>query len=84
MEIVPALDERMALTGKIIGVYGGALQVARELVHMNGDHRVINTKFSEHVVPEYPIRIKIAPERAPAPLINEIVVDVRELVGGAF
>lgn len=40
-------DERVFLIGEDIGVYGGAFQVTRDLVHIFGEDRVIDTPIAE-------------------------------------
>ncbi|MGH7070130.1 MAG: alpha-ketoacid dehydrogenase subunit beta, partial [Acetobacteraceae bacterium] len=40
-------DERVFLLGEDIGIYGGAFQVTRDLVHLFGAERVIDTPISE-------------------------------------
>ena len=40
-------DERVILMGQDIGVYGGAFQVTRDLVHKYGEDRVMDTPISE-------------------------------------
>ncbi|WP_417768221.1 alpha-ketoacid dehydrogenase subunit beta [Stappia sp.] len=47
MDIALAADERVVLMGEDIGVYGGAFQVASDLVHKYGPDRVIDTPISE-------------------------------------
>ncbi|HEX7389856.1 MAG TPA: alpha-ketoacid dehydrogenase subunit beta [Acidiphilium sp.] len=42
-----AADERVFLLGEDIGVYGGAFQVTRDLVHEFGEARVIDTPIAE-------------------------------------
>lgn len=40
-------DERVFLLGEDIGVYGGAFQVTRDLFHLFGGERVIDTPIAE-------------------------------------